>query len=30
MNVYIGNQYYYFGLPKIWVGRARTTKHEAA
>ena len=27
-NVYIGNQYYYyFGLPKIRVGRARTTKN---
>ena len=27
-DVYIGNQhYYYFGLPKIRVGRARTTNN---
>ena len=27
-NVYIGNQYYYYlGLPKIRIGRARTTKN---
>ena len=26
-NIYIGNQYYYFGLPKIRVRRARTTKN---
>ena len=27
INIFLGNQYYYyFGLPKIRVGRARTTK----
>ena len=27
-NVYIGNRYhYYFGLPKIRIGRTRTTKN---
>ena len=25
-DVYIGNQYYYFGLPKVRVVRARATK----
>ena len=25
-NVYIGNQYYYFGLPKITFGWAHATK----
>ena len=30
-NVYIGNHYYYnFGLPKIRVGRARTTENQVA
>ena len=29
-NVYIWNQYYYFDLPKIGVGRARTTKNQVA
>ena len=27
INIYLGNQYYYFGLPKIRVGRAHTTKN---
>ena len=28
INIYVGNQYYYyFGLPKIRVGQARTTKN---
>ena len=26
-NVYIRNQYYYFDLPKIRIGQARTTKN---
>ena len=29
-NVYARNQYYYLGLPKIRVGRARTTKNSVA
>ena len=26
-NIYMWNQYYYFDLPKVRVGRARTTKN---
>ena len=29
-NFYMGNHYYYFDLPKIRVGRARTTKNKVA
>ena len=27
MYLFIGNQYYYFGLPKVKVGRAPATKN---